>query len=84
MLNQVILETYFLNFTKAIIQSQTGILKATRPKDDAIVDLAAATQELAVATRDVTTTAKNAPEDIGPALKKMAGGKQKFHTKTPF
>ncbi len=58
----------------ALIASATGILRQTGSKDDALAALSSALQEVALAARDLTTTAKNAPEDVGPALKKLAAG----------
>eukprot|EP01118_Nematostelium_gracile_P005184 TRINITY_DN1628_c0_g1_i11.p1 TRINITY_DN1628_c0_g1~~TRINITY_DN1628_c0_g1_i11.p1 ORF type:complete len:1470 (+),score=507.85 TRINITY_DN1628_c0_g1_i11:150-4559(+) len=61
----------------ALISSQTGILRATLPKDQALSDVFDAIQEINIAARDVTTTARNAPEDVGSTLKKLVGANSK-------
>lgn len=68
----------------AIIACDTGILQPTKDKDTALNELAQAIQveshllsnshlkELGAHAKIVATTAKNAPEDLGPAMKQVA------------
>lgn len=49
----------------AMISADTGILKPTKGKDESLVELAQATQELGKATKNLISTAKNNPEELG-------------------
>lgn len=49
----------------AMIAADTGILKPTKEKDAALAELAQATQDLGKATKNLISTAKNNPEELG-------------------
>ena len=50
----------------AMIACDTGVLQPKRGKDESLTALAKCTQDLGKTTKDLITTTKNSPEDIGP------------------
>jgi talin len=56
----------------AMIAADTGILKSNKGKDEALAELAQATQDLGKATKALISTAKNNPEELGVAMKELA------------
>eukprot|EP01119_Soliformovum_irregulare_P005210 TRINITY_DN1675_c0_g1_i1.p1 TRINITY_DN1675_c0_g1~~TRINITY_DN1675_c0_g1_i1.p1 ORF type:complete len:1447 (-),score=577.25 TRINITY_DN1675_c0_g1_i1:61-4401(-) len=61
----------------ALIAADTGILQPTKNKDDALIELASAIQEVGQTAKDVGTTAKTAPEDLGQSMKTAAAANSK-------
>jgi len=64
----------------ALIAADTGILEPTISKDDALIQLASAIQEVGQTAKDVGTTAKTAPEDLGMSMKTAAAADTKCVT----
>jgi len=63
----------------ALIACDTGILKKTnKNKDDALVELTTSIGELINETKELASTAKNSPEDLGVAMKKCSATMAKF------
>eukprot|EP01118_Nematostelium_gracile_P016627 TRINITY_DN6935_c0_g2_i1.p1 TRINITY_DN6935_c0_g2~~TRINITY_DN6935_c0_g2_i1.p1 ORF type:complete len:548 (-),score=163.86 TRINITY_DN6935_c0_g2_i1:106-1635(-) len=61
----------------SIIACDTGILSPTKSREEALKDLNDAIRELGVSSKEVAQTAKNAPEDIGPAMKACSAATSK-------
>jgi talin len=61
----------------ALISCDTGILVATKPKDEALRDMVASISELGNASKEMATAAKNAPEELPTALKNTANAMTK-------